>query len=132
MMLTNLLKFSHLIFTLSLLGSTIYCFILTLFKQQTIEIGVQIKQLNQFILLIGILALMTGTFLVHPKHFTFHTPWIKVAYLLIVIFSLGIAWLIAHKNRQKSRWLTCGIYFMLLIILGLIVHDAVTKTTFIS
>lgn len=131
-MLTNLLKFFHLIFTLSLLGSTVYCLILTLFKQHNAEIGIYIRQLNHFMLLAGALALVTGTFLVYPKHFTFHTPWIKAAYALVFSFLLGVAWLASNKNRHKSRWLTRGIYFVLLIILSLIVHDAVTKTTFLS
>jgi uncharacterized membrane protein YozB (DUF420 family) len=87
-----------------------------------------VKQLPRIILWLSLFALITGTLLVHPKNFTFHTPWIKAAYLLLIAFSLGILML---KKYIINPYLLRFSYFILLIILIFITHDAVTKTTFL-
>lgn len=113
-----LLKFIHLLCTLSLLGLIIY---IVLFAPN------RMKQLSRLMLYLSLLALMTGTLLIYPKHFSFHTPWIQAAYLLIVVFATGIIFL----RRIEKKFLQRTGLIALSVILLLIVHDAVTKTTFL-
>lgn len=81
-------------------------------------------------LFISLVALITGTLLVVPKHFTFHTPWIQAAYLLITLFGLSIFLLIKYGSRLKPI-LQKLIYMTLILALVCVIHDAVTKTTFL-
>lgn len=118
MIFINFLKFFHVLFALSLLGFTTYSFLFTHKMTQ--------QKTNPFLFLIGIFALLTGTFLVHPKHFTFHTPWILTAYFLLFLFFLGIFVLNYCKNNYWRKLIS----IVLIILLVLIVHDAVTKLTF--
>ncbi len=112
-MLINFLKFFHVLFALSLLGSVIYCIALAN--------SYQYKNINKFMLWISLFAVLTGTLLVYPKHFTFHTPWIEAAYILTFVFSLGVLLLTLLKRNFLF------VYFLLGIILIFIIHDAVTK-----
>lgn len=91
-------------------------------------------------LLISLFILVTGTFLVLPRHFTFHTPWIQAAYLLTMIYFICISVLILLKKYRLMKEDTGKIskpkqllwrlaYIFLLVLLTLVVHDAVTKTT---
>ena len=125
-MLIYLIKFIHLIFTLSLLGSTVYCFALSRFIPSSIE---KITRVNKTIFLQIIMTVITGTLLIYPKHFTMHTPWIQAAYLFVFIFSLCIFLLVLFKDKIKSRWVGLSTYLFLFLILIAIVHGAVTKTT---
>lgn len=130
------LKFIHVLVALSLLGLAVYCMTLTASRKYAMANAYQqhkILRLHRLMLLIVALAMLTGTFLVYPKNFTFHTPWIRAAYLLSLIFAAGILLLTFLKKKTKTpqrlAWLF--FYFMLSLILIGIVHDAVTKTTFI-
>jgi len=93
-------------------------------------------------LVLCLFAMITGTLLVIPKHFTFHTPWIQAAYLLLLCAGLGIFSLILLKKKRilkkgnepfsrKERAVWQFAYFVLAIVLIGIIHDAVTKTTFV-
>lgn len=133
-MLVQLLKFTHLIFTLALLGSAISCLILvgskkfanTPFHQSHI-----ITRLNKAMLLLGLFAGLTGTLLVQPKNYTFQTHWIQAAYIFLTLFGLSIASLIFLKKKNIPRWIGIVAYLILLAILIGITHDAVTKSTFL-
>lgn len=139
-MLVNLLKFIHLLCVLGLLGSVMYC--LTSVGSKKL-VGTShyffshAKQLHNVILRLSALVMLTGTLLVHPKYFTFHTPWIEAAYIFLLIFCLGIIFVKKQVNSSKKftssrRWIIQGCYCLLFIILLFIVHDAVTKTTFLN
>jgi uncharacterized membrane protein YozB (DUF420 family) len=130
-MLVNCLKFLHLLCVLSLFGTLIYGFVCISRKNISAIISI-----HQVIIVISLLAMLTGTFLVHPKHFTFHTPWIKAAYLLLITFCIGITLLknraakikpASFSSRQRMAWQIT--YVILGSVLILITHDAVTKTT---
>lgn len=123
-MIIYLLKFIHVIAALSILGLSIICFIL-IDKKNLITFA------NKIILSFTVFAILTGTFLIYPKNFTFHTPWIQAAYLLTTIIACVMLWFIYFKNHLKDRWLGRIVYFVLILILIFVVHDAVTKTTFI-
>jgi hypothetical membrane protein len=85
--------------------------------------------LNKMLILLSLFALLSGTFLVYPSGFTFHTPWVQTAYLLLFIFflSAGIRITLIHK----SKWLQRTLYLILIALLMIAVMDAVTKSTFI-
>lgn len=145
-MVIHFLKFIHIIFALSLLGSTIYCLALVGSRQfglRSISQSDKINRLNGLLLAMSFFALITGTVLVHPTHFTFHTPWIRAAYLLVVVFGLSVIALMSLKKKRilpsqadkisgMQQWAWRFAYLALVIILILVVHDAVTKTTFLS
>ncbi len=119
-MLISFLKFIHVLTALALLGSTLYC-LFTLSSQTS-------RRLN-YLLLLTLFALMTGTLIVYPFHFTFHTPWIKAAYVLILLFSLGLLGLKLSSNRRLST--QRGFAILLISLLLMIIHDAVTRSTFL-
>ena len=133
-MLTPLLKFFHLICVLSLLGSTAYCLFLIGSRKFSLanntHLHEKIIRLNKILLGFGLLAMLTGTLLIYPKNFTFHTPWIQAAYLLVSLFGLGI--LMLFKLRKKQwRGVKLLICMAMITVLFALIHDAVTKTTFI-
>jgi len=128
--LINILKFIHLLLTLSLLGSTIFCLMLTSFKTHFPQ-NDMISRMNRIMLWLLAFSLITGTLLVYPKHFTFHTPWIEAAYLLIFLAGLLVSGLIFLRKKNQWAWVLRGIYLILIILLIGVIHDAVTKTTFL-
>ena len=139
----SLIKFIHLLFVVGLLGSTFLCLILVgsrKFSLTPLPARDYITRLNISMLLMSLFIVVTGTFLVLPKHFTFHTPWIQAAYLLTVIYIVCIAVLILLKKYRlvkdesgkipkSKQFLWRLAYIFLLLLLILVVHDAVTKTT---
>lgn len=129
-MLINLVKFIHILSILGILGSAFFCAALLASKKFLATNSNQhIYFLNRAILYLSTLGIITGTLLVYPKHFTFHTPWIQAAYLFMVIFSLGILFL--QKKMQLPRLIKLFTYLILIVILIGVIHDAVTKSTFI-
>lgn len=126
LILVYLLKFIHVLLALSLLGTAIYCII---------AVGLKKKcnvRLNKTLLVLSFFALMTGSLLVIPKHYTFVTPWIQAAYVLVLSFGAIISTLLL----KKQSWLnhpacSCLVYLMLTVLLVVIIHDAVTKSTFL-
>jgi hypothetical protein len=124
----NFIKFIHLIFALSLFGMTLYSFICV--SKNKIATSSFIYKL---ILYISLLALLTGTLLVYPKHFTFHTPWIQAAYILVLCYAciVGLCHRYQHSFLFKYNGVLFFTYFLLIVLLVLVIHDAVTKTTFL-
>jgi len=114
------LKFIHVLFAMSLLGITVYRFALVGSTNHQ-----KMILLNKMLILLTIFALVSGTFLVYPSGFTFQTPWIQAAYLLLFIFFLGVGILATFK----SKWVQQFTYFILVALLVLAIHDAVTKST---
>jgi len=113
-MFVYFIKFLHILAALSLLGVVFLC------------ITAKKPPLTQKILFIlAIVALVTGTALVYPKSFTFHTPWIMAAYLLLGIFGIFVLFLNKISNIKFAK----GVYIFLFFILILIIHDAISKST---
>lgn len=113
-MLTAFLKFFHVLIALSLIGLTGY------------SIGNSKHAQNLALLVLCLLAIITGTFLVIPKGYHFHTDWIRAAYFLGLLFCGGI---LMVWNRGK--WVRAGAFIFLFAVLIIITHDAVTKSTFL-
>ena len=121
-----LLKFIHIILALGLVGTAIYCVVAVgLKKSHTL--------LKQVLLLLAFLALLTGSLLVLPKHYSFTTPWIQAAYALVMVFALLVTSLLVWNKKRGIHhrgWWIMG-YVFLIVLLVMIIHDAVTKSTFI-
>lgn len=115
-MITESIKFLHLLCVLGLLGLTVHCV--------TSKGTLQYLRIQTSLLILALLGVITGTLLVHPRHFTFHTHWIIAAYVLMISFIVSISLLFFYK--KNSRW----IYLLLSILLVIVIHDAVTKSTF--
>ena len=124
-MLTHFIKFLHVFIALGLLGLTFLCFALNGPQNLTKEV-----RFNKILLILAPFALITGTLLVYPKQYTFHTHWILAAYALLGIFCSLVIFALLLQKKFTSQWLWKTLYFILLGILILIVHDAVTKTSF--
>jgi len=73
--------------------------------------------------------MITGALLVHPQHFSFHTPWIQAAFLLSSLFMAGIILLMLFLPKKRGG-LTAA-YLFLLSLIVLITHDAVNKMTLV-
>jgi len=123
----NIIKFAHILLALSLLGLTTYCLSLTNAKHRT-----ELVFINKNLLIIGFFALLTGSLLVYPKHFNFHTPWIQAAYLLLIIYGITIGLCIKFSKKIAQTWIGRCIYLTLIAILMIIIHDAVMKDTFLN
>ncbi|MDR3478294.1 MAG: hypothetical protein P4M14_09720 [Gammaproteobacteria bacterium] len=125
--LVYLLKFMHIIFALSLLGTAVYCIVAVGFKKKSN------LRLNKILLLLSVFALLTGSLLVIPKHYSFTTPWIQAAYILVLLFGLLVSGLLVLKKKMwlnhPTWWLLS--YLFLTALLIIIIHDAVTKSTFL-
>ena len=133
-MLIGLVKFIHLIFALSLLGSILYCLILVSsnkFIPAYLPRRDKINRTNKLAISFCVLAALTGTLLVYPKHYTFHTPWIEAAYLLVLALASTLSGLLFLTRNQKIRWLWQLTYVILITLLVFVIHDAVTKSTFL-
>lgn len=141
-MLIALIKFFHILCILTLMCSVTCCFALVGSRKFTFSQPDTIHRLHKVALLSALLAVFTGTLLVLPRHFYFHTPWIQAAYLFTTITSLIIACFMllnkkrcAHPPKEKisrcQQWLWRLAYLILLLILINIVRDAVMKSTFL-
>jgi hypothetical protein len=136
-LLIDIIKFIHLLCVLGLLGC-ILCCVRLVSRSRNVNFTILKSTLNRFnlsVLALSVIAMMTGTLLVYPKHFSFHTPWIQAAYLCLMVFCAGIG-LLGIKLRKitmtlKSYSILNFSYLLFFMILLLIIHDAVTKTTLI-
>lgn len=120
-----MIKFFHILIALSLTGTVIYS--LTVTKGSSSQ--KTLHRLNITLLILCPLAILTGTFLV-LHHYTFHVAWIQAAYFLISVFALITILFIVFKEKITKKWVQRLIYSILLILLIMITHDAVTKDTF--
>ena len=127
-MLIHLIKFVHLLFGLSLIATTVICLIHTFSPK--FDSSAWMIRANKLMLVLGLFAMISGTFLVYPKHYTFHTEWIQAAYILLLAVGLIISALIYFNKKRQRTWSIA--YLVILITLSCIIHDAVRKTAFIQ
>jgi len=117
------IKFLHLLIALGLLSLTTYG--VTLNKFQSLH------RISYWLLALFPFAILTGTLLIYPKHYTFHTPWIVAAYFFSSFILMILIILLFFKEKLKNRVAWQFFYLIILLILMIIAHDAVTKTTFL-
>ncbi len=125
--MVNIVKFAHILTALALLGLTSYCLFVASGRHR-----VSLLFFNKSLLIISFFALLTGSLLVYPKHFNFHTPWIQAAYVLLIMYGLALRFSIKFFHHMTKTWLWRSFYVILIFILILIIHDAVTKQPFIN
>jgi len=122
-LLVQIIKFVHVLTAVSLLAVVfIACF--------KTKHAIFSPVISAFLPCGLVLSGITGCLLVYPKHFDFHTPWIQVA-LLATGISLLPACLVFYPSGRGSRWIRLVSCLLLVFILPIIVHDAVTKSTFV-
>ncbi len=133
-----LIKAFHLVLVMILLTIPIVLLFLNLKKPQD-YLDLRHKMLRLALWLLGLLGL-SGSLLVHPRHFTFHTPWILAAYFLVFIGAILIQYpyrqykILGTRNLPLSSsflWLERGTLILSFVLFIGIIHDAVTKQTFI-
>lgn len=162
-LLVQSIKFIHVTLAISFYGLSLFSYIFfcgQLFartrKQNVITTTAAYKQLDLYsqtllfcksidkgMLSVLCLLILTGSLLVHPKHFTFTTPWIDAAYTLIILSAL--CYIISMKLRnhhfraiQKNKyarfghaWLYHACHLLMFMMVFFIIHDAVTKVTYL-
>lgn len=136
-MLIALIKFFHVLVAMSILCFTGFCIFQV---NRNTHLNTKLSSLNKLLLLLSLLSLFTGTLLVRPEHFNFHTHWILAAYYLLVIFILCIVLILQLRKKYllsnqamnaKQRYVWRTLYLLLFIILLLITHDAINQATFL-
>lgn len=135
--MTELIKAIHLIIVMLLIGGMVG---VTAFNIKTPQGWHKIRHtLLRALLWLLLLTAITGTLLVQPRHFTFHTHWIIAAYILVILCGGLLQYPYRQQRKLTQGGLACslrGIWLerilLLLSTLGLIIiiHDAVTKQTF--
>ncbi|MHA7840400.1 MAG: hypothetical protein ACX932_00820 [Gammaproteobacteria bacterium] len=129
-MFVTFIKFIHLVCALSSVG-------LVAFGWQITQISHQPRHekdkttTNPIIILGGaiLLAAITGCLLVYPKGYTFHTAWIRAALLLVGVALIILINIYYLHHKKIFSLLQKVFYSFLLIVLVMIIHDAVQKTT---
>ncbi|EKD55229.1 MAG: hypothetical protein ACD_60C00024G0029 [uncultured bacterium] len=125
-MFISILKCIHLLLTLSLLGTLFVCAGLSTQPKSYLLV-----KLHKTLLWLAVFAILTGTLLIYPKHYSFHTPWIKAAYLLVFLFATAVSFMMRNTKKGTPAKGQRYLYVVLLLLLIIIIHDAVTKTTFL-
>jgi hypothetical protein len=134
-MLIELLKFIHVSFALILIAAIIYSIVLTCSKKFTrapTRHQQTLLRIRRLMLMIVLMAVVTGSLLIYPKNFSLHTPWIIAAYLSALLFSTGLAAMTWMKKKfsNSRRWAWLTLYIFLSFALLTLVHGAVTKQAF--
>jgi uncharacterized membrane protein len=129
----HLVKFIHVIFAISLLGSLFYCVALVSSRKFALtnqRHHNKIMRIHRGMLLTLVLAVATGSLMIYPKNFTLHTPWIQAAYLFTFLFGVGLLVLSFIKKKyfytRRSHWII--FYSFLIAIIIFLIHGAVTKS----
>lgn len=116
-MLISTIKFLHLLSAVSLISLTLFCCSNSFLKN---KISYKIIVCS---LLLSSLALLTGTFLVHPSGFTFTTTWIQAAYGLVIFFILQNLTILYNKKYNNLLMICFSIGILILVV-----HGAVCKS----
>lgn len=134
-MTVALIKFSHLVLALGIFGMLVCCMLAT-FKQHLVTYNNQtlINIELGIVIMMGI-GMVTGALLTYPRGFTFHTPWIRAAFELltvsIVMLGLQILWRRKATISPVRQGLFRFNYVLILVMMILVIHDAITKHTWL-
>lgn len=134
--MTEFIKTIHLIIVMLLIGSMASLMVLS-FKaaQEWHKARYLVLRILLWLLLF---TTITGTLLVHPRHFTFHTHWIIAAYALVLLCG-GLLHYPYRQQRKLTRsalaytlkgiWLERTILLISMLGFIMVIHDAVAKQT---
>lgn len=135
--MTGFVKAFHLILVMLLMGGMTGLIVLNLKGPQAWHV-LRYRMLSGLLWLLLLVAL-TGTFLVYPRHFNFHTHWIVAAYLLVILCGALLLYLyrqqrrLAQGNSHYSFLSLCverASLFLSTFVFLVLIHDAVLKQTF--
>ncbi len=135
--MAGFVKAFHLILVMLLMGGMTGLILLNLKKPQTYHI-LRYRMVSGLLWLL-LLTAITGTFLVYPRHFNFHTHWIIAAYLLVTV--CGALFLYLYRQQRgfaqgdlsyslSSLCLERISLFLSTFVFLVLIHDAVLKQTF--
>lgn len=123
----NIIKFIHLLAGTAILGVVISTWIYYFRNKKPFYLILS----ECVILLLIPIQFITGTFLVKKLHYSFLTPWIVAAYILLGIIAI-LCFLTLYLKRKyyylfEKSFLVINV--IIVILLFLIIHDAVMKAT---
>ncbi len=130
-LLVQLIKCIHLLLTLSIVGAIFYSFVAVFSPRFETKRRAMVIRLNKGLVGLIFFAGLTGALLIYPRHFSLQTPWIQAAFLLVSVCWVVLLGLLAIRHKTYYRWVCGFVYVLLILILIGVIHDAVTKTTFI-
>lgn len=125
-MLIDILKFLHILCALTLFGLVLFNLIsLLITPKKMLSIHT-----DYFSVIVMIILFVTASFLVIPKGYTFATPWINIAFtfLTLIMIQMCLSIYLKIKKNHLKKLLTLN-YGVMVIILMMIIHDAVSKHT---
>lgn len=134
--MTEFIKTVHLIIVMLLMGGITSMMALSLKAPQGWH-KVRYTVLRALLWLLLFTAI-TGTLLVHPRHFTFHTHWIIAAYILVILCGGLLQYPYSQQRKLtqgvlaytlKGIWLERILLAVSTLGLVLVIHDAVVKQT---
>lgn len=126
--LIQIIKCIHVLTAAGLLGTLIFCIIP---EKNTEPHNIDLNFTTKYRLVSATMfAAVTGMLLVYPRHFTLHTAWIQAAIggSCMTVILLLLFFPKRSSDTPLRRQLLC---LMLIGLLTVIVHDAVTKHTFL-
>jgi uncharacterized membrane protein len=131
-----MLKFFHLL-SLIMFSSSFIC--LSFLGHSSITPYSRLKIMHSASIFFLLLTIFFGVLLVHPKGYFFSTPWIEAALVFcFILLGLLIATFFCYRQAslnsisKSSGLMRMGLgalQFLIMVIVLIVIHDAVTKTT---
>ncbi|MBB71599.1 MAG: hypothetical protein CMF50_04320 [Legionellales bacterium] len=124
----SLIKFLHMLCIFGIIG--IVSGRLFLAQRRFAELDHIAGRLDWTLIALLVFGGITGSLMVLPKGYQFTTPWIMAAFIFVGL-AIILAAFALKTNKKPSKWLSNIAYGMLLVIIVSIIHDAVTRQTFL-
>jgi hypothetical protein len=136
-------KWLHLVLVVLLLGSVLASYALTSAalrgaKPQASLVWRMSQWSDRLSFLWMALLALSGTLLIYPKGFTYHTPWIDAAYVFLLLAACLVVALLNLKWAEPDAEFGCAqrvgmhlCYGTLSLVLMVIAYEAVSKHTFL-
>jgi len=142
------IKFLHVLLGVSSLGLIAFSYVNLAYHSHRQQVQLLRHSLNNSLFLdvplffILISQFISGYYLVILQQRLFSTPWIKIAFMaLAVVFMLWLLLVVVksiHLNRLKKalterfyyRWFYHLAYLSIILLMIVIIHDAVMKSTY--
>lgn len=143
-LLTDFIKALHVTAGISLIAFLVFGLVV-ISQRQAVLIQHQqtlasiMPKIDRFGLLALGTAVLAGTLLVPMRHYSYQTPWIEAAYILLVVCGLLLRVCLFLKqkiiasadNPTGLKFLFVSLSIITMILLFFVIHDAVFKATFL-
>lgn len=140
-----ILKFIHILIGLTMFGFIIACYFYFLLNKSNFEATQNVLRcslmIDSVILVFIFILFMTGTKLVLNNHLSFIVPWVHMAYTLLGLvtfcwFVLVVVKIINFLRKHRQIFYGKRIFhtgnIVIIILMVMIIHDAVTKMTLLK